>query len=252
MEDPAPRSGSSSFVWLVGASQLVGLASVVLTGVWMGHYRGGFAWDGSAQEFNLHPLCMVLGLVFLQGDAILVYRIFRNEPKRNVKMLHGIIHLLALILSIIGFVAVFDFHRTAKIPNMYSLHSWCGMATLILFCVQWVMGLMFFLFPVASSWLRAAYLPVHVFCGLVLLVMAIGSCLLGITEKLLFSIMPTYSAFVSEGVLANTLGILLICFGVLLGFLITREEYRRPPNPEEEALSVHFKTLTEGGSPSSP
>ncbi|XP_020509776.1 cytochrome b561 isoform X1 [Labrus bergylta] len=252
MEDPAPRSGSSSFVWLVGASQVVGLASVVLTGVWMGHYRGGFAWDGSAQEFNLHPLCMVLGLVFLQGDAILVYRIFRNEPKRNVKMLHGIIHLLALILSIIGFVAVFDFHRAAKIPNMYSLHSWCGMATLILFCVQWVMGLMFFLFPVASSWLRAAYLPVHVFCGLVLLVMAIGSCLLGITEKLLFSIMPTYSAFVSEGVLANTLGILLICFGVLLSFLITREEYRRPPNPEEEALSVHFKTLTEGGSPSSP
>ncbi|XP_065821253.1 cytochrome b561 isoform X2 [Labrus bergylta] len=219
MEDPAPRSGSSSFVWLVGASQVVGLASVVLTGVWMGHYRGGFAWDGSAQEFNLHPLCMVLGLVFLQGD---------------------------------GFVAVFDFHRAAKIPNMYSLHSWCGMATLILFCVQWVMGLMFFLFPVASSWLRAAYLPVHVFCGLVLLVMAIGSCLLGITEKLLFSIMPTYSAFVSEGVLANTLGILLICFGVLLSFLITREEYRRPPNPEEEALSVHFKTLTEGGSPSSP
>ncbi|KAM6966475.1 transmembrane ascorbate-dependent reductase CYB561 isoform 1-T1 [Tautogolabrus adspersus] len=252
MEDPAPRSGSSSFVWLVGASQVVGLASVVLTGVWMGHYRGGFAWDGSAQEFNLHPLCMVLGLVFLQGDAILVYRIFRNEPKRNVKMLHGIIHLLALILSIIGFVAVFDFHRTAKIPDMYSLHSWCGMATIILFCIQWVMGLVFFLFPVASAWLRAAYLPVHVFCGLVLLVMAIGSSLLGITEKLLFSIMPTYSEFVSEGVLANTLGILLICFGVLLGFLITREEYRRPPNPEEEALSVHFKTLTEGGSPNSP
>uniref|UniRef100_UPI0037E893A0 transmembrane ascorbate-dependent reductase CYB561 n=1 Tax=Semicossyphus pulcher TaxID=241346 RepID=UPI0037E893A0 len=252
MEDPAPRPGSSSFVWLVGASQVVGLASVVLTGVWMGHYRGGFAWDGSAQEFNVHPLCMVLGMVFLQGDAILVYRIFRNEAKRNVKVLHGIIHLLALILSIIGFVAVFDFHRAAKIPDMYSLHSWCGMATLVLFCIQWVMGLAFFLFPVASSWLRALYLPVHVFCGLALLVMAVGSSLLGITEKLLFSIMPTYSKFDPEGILANTLGILLITFGVLLGYLITREEYRRPPNPEEEALSVHFKTLTEGGSPSTP
>lgn len=69
MEEPAPSSGRSAFVWLVGASQVVGLASVVLTGVWMGHYRGGFAWDGTAQEFNLHPLCMVLGLVFLQGDG---------------------------------------------------------------------------------------------------------------------------------------------------------------------------------------
>lgn len=62
----------------------------------------------------------------------------------------------------------------------------------------------------------------------------------------------TYALFAPEGVLANVLGLLLVCFGVLLGYLITREEYRRPPNPEEEALSVHFKTLTEGGSPSSP
>ncbi|XP_045926808.1 transmembrane ascorbate-dependent reductase CYB561 isoform X1 [Micropterus dolomieu] len=252
MDESAPRPGRTMFAWLVGASQVLGLASVVLTGVWMGHYRGGFAWDGSAQEFNLHPLCMVLGMVFLQGDAILVYRVFRNEAKRNVKLLHGIIHLLALIMSIIGFVAVFDFHRTAKIPDMYSLHSWCGMATMVLFCIQWVMGLFFFLFPVASSWLRAMYLPIHVFCGLALLVMAIGSSLLGITEKLLFSIMPTYSKFASEGVLANVLGIVLVCFGVLLGYLITKEEYRRPPNPEEEALSVHFKTLTEGGSPTTP
>ncbi|XP_017292271.1 cytochrome b561 [Kryptolebias marmoratus] len=252
MDDLGPRHSGSVFVGLVGTSQVLGLVSVVLTGVWMGHYRGGFAWDGSAQEFNLHPLCMVLGLIFLQGDAILVYRVFRNEAKRNVKLLHGIIHLLALIISIVGIVAVFDFHRAAKIPDMYSLHSWCGMATLVLFCVQWVIGLLFFLVPGMSSWLRSMYLPVHVFCGLTLLVMAIGTSLLGITEKLLFSITSAYSQFAPEGVLANVLGILLVFYGGVLGYLITREEYRRPPNPEEESLSVHFKTLTEGGSPGSP
>lgn len=62
----------------------------------------------------------------------------------------------------------------------------------------------------------------------------------------------TYSQFIPEGVLANILGIVLVLFGVLLGYLITREEYRRPPNPEEESLSVHFKTLTEGQSPTTP
>ncbi|XP_028311570.1 transmembrane ascorbate-dependent reductase CYB561 isoform X2 [Gouania willdenowi] len=219
MDESSPRNGRTMFACLVGVSQVLGLASVVLTGVWLGQYRGGFAWDASPQEFNLHPLCMVLGLVFLQGD---------------------------------GFVAVFDVHRASKIPDMYSLHSWCGMATFILFCVQWVVGLMFFLFPVTSSWLRAAYLPIHVFCGLVLLVMCIGSCLTGITEKLLFTIAPTYSLFASEGVMANVLGILLVGYGVLLVYLVTKEEYRRPPNPEEESLSVHFKTLTEGESPTSP
>ncbi|KAK7939324.1 hypothetical protein WMY93_002650 [Mugilogobius chulae] len=195
---------------------------------------------------------MVLGLVFLQGDAILVYRVFRNESKRSAKLLHGIIHLLALIISIVGIVAVFDFHRASKIPDMYSLHSWCGLATILLFCIQWVLGLMFFLFPVASAWIRAMYLPLHVFCGVVLLVMSIGSCLLGITEKLLFSIMDTYSTRSPEGVLANSLGVVLVVFGILLIFIITKEEYRRPPNPEEEALSVHFKTLTEGASSPTP
>ncbi|XP_014834060.1 cytochrome b561-like [Poecilia latipinna] len=82
--------------------------------------------------------------------------------------------------------------------------------------------------------------------------MAIGTSLLGITEKLLFSITDTYSLFAPEGVLANMLGILLLFYGVLLVYLITREEYRRPPNPEEESLSVHFKNLTEGGVPSTP
>lgn len=69
MEESAPRRGRVTFGWLVGLSQVLGLVSVVLTGVWMGQYRGGFAWDGSAQQFNVHPLCMVLGLVFLQGDG---------------------------------------------------------------------------------------------------------------------------------------------------------------------------------------
>lgn len=62
----------------------------------------------------------------------------------------------------------------------------------------------------------------------------------------------TYSKFAAEGVLANMLGLLLVCFGVVVGYVVTKEDFRRPPNPEEEALSVHFKTLSEGEIPSSP
>ncbi|XP_056090665.1 transmembrane ascorbate-dependent reductase CYB561 [Rhinichthys klamathensis goyatoka] len=244
--------GLRTLPWYVVCSQVLGVTCVVITGVWMGHYRGGYAWDGSAQEFNVHPLCMVLGLVFLYGDAVLVYRVFRNETKRSVKILHALLHMMALIISIVGLVAAFDFHSSAKISHMYSLHSWCGMLTFVLFFLQWLLGLGFFLFPWASAQLRSWYLPLHVFFGLLLLAMSVGSCLLGITEKLLFSIMPTYSKFVAEGVLANILGLLLVCFGVVVGYVVTREDFRRPPNPEEEALSVHFKSLSEGEIPSSP
>ncbi|KAF3847052.1 hypothetical protein F7725_004130 [Dissostichus mawsoni] len=141
-----------------GGAQVLGLASVVLTAVWMGHYRGGFSWDGSSFQFNVHPLCMVLGLVFLQGDAILVYRVFRNEAKRNVKILHG--HPPARPRRQHRIVAVFDFHRAAKIPDMYSLHS-----------------------------LRHA----------------------------------DHRLILVQGVLANVLGLVLVLFGVVLCYLITRK-----------------------------
>ncbi|TRY96468.1 hypothetical protein DNTS_031523, partial [Danionella cerebrum] len=120
------------------------------------------------------------------------------------------------------------------------------------FDVQWILGMAFFLFPWASAPLRSCYLPLHVFFGLLLLAMSVASCLLGIIEKLLFSITSTYSEFTSEGILANVLGLLLVAFGVTVGYVVTKEDFRRPPNPEEEALSVHFKTLSEEEIPSSP
>lgn len=63
---------------------------------------------------------------------------------------------------------------------------------------------------------------------------------------------PTYSQFNPEGVLANILGLLLVLFAGIVSYVVTKEEYRRPPNPEEESLSVYFKTLTEGQAPTSP
>lgn len=239
-----------SLPWYVAAAQVLGLACVVITGVWMGHYRGGYAWDGTGNQFNVHPLCMVLGLVFLYADGILVYRVFRNNNKRSVKILHAVFHMMALAVSIIGMVAVFEFHASAKIPDMYSLHSWLGMLTFVLFFAQWLMGMSFFLFPGASAPLRSWYLSLHVFFGVALLVMSVASCLLGITEKLFFSILPTYSHFAAEGVLANVLGLLLVGFGVLVIYIVTKEDFKRPPNPEEESLSVYFKHLSEEPSPS--
>lgn len=54
--------------YYVAFSQLLGLTVVAVTGAWLGLYRGGIAWEGSLQ-FNVHPLCMVIGMIFLQGDG---------------------------------------------------------------------------------------------------------------------------------------------------------------------------------------
>lgn len=57
------------FILCVSAIQLLGITAMALVGVWMGKYRGGFAWDGSGLEFNYHPLCMVISLVFLYSEG---------------------------------------------------------------------------------------------------------------------------------------------------------------------------------------
>ncbi|XP_034611948.1 cytochrome b561 [Trachemys scripta elegans] len=251
MEDGLTRPASpAGLSWYMAASQLLGLTVIAMTGAWMGQYRGGIAWE-SVLQFNVHPLCMVIGMVFLQGDALLVYRVFRNETKRSAKILHGLLHAFALLIALVGVIAVFDYHRKKGFADMYSLHSWCGIAAFSLYFIQWLVGFSFFLFPGASFSLRSRYKPQHVFFGVFLLALSIATCLLGIKELLLFSIQATYSSFVPEGILANVLGLLLIVFGLVIGYILTRDEWKRPPLAEELALSMDFKTLTKGESPSS-
>ncbi|XP_045381904.1 LOW QUALITY PROTEIN: transmembrane ascorbate-dependent reductase CYB561 [Lemur catta] len=236
--------------YFVAFSQLLGLTVVAMTGAWLGLYRGGIAWESTLQ-FNVHPLCMVIGLVFLQGDALLVYRVFRKEAKRTTKVLHGVLHVFALIIALVGLVAVFDYHKKNGYADLYSLHSWCGILVFVLYFVQWIVGFSFFLFPGASFSLRSRYRPQHVFFGATIFLLSVGTALLGLKEALLFKLGADYSKFEPEGVLANTLGLLLVCFGGVVPYILTRAEWKRPSQAEEQALSMDFKTLTEGDSPSS-
>uniref|UniRef100_A0A8C5ISC9 Transmembrane ascorbate-dependent reductase CYB561 n=1 Tax=Junco hyemalis TaxID=40217 RepID=A0A8C5ISC9_JUNHY len=167
----------------------------------------------------------------------------------QLRVSHSHRHALCPAARPCGIIAVFESHRAKGIPDMYSLHSWCGMATFVLYLLQWFLGCGFFLFPGASFSLRGWYKPQHIFFGITLFILSITSCLLGITEMLLFNISDSYSHFVPEGILANTLGVLLVAFGLVVGYVLTREEWKRPPLAEELALSMDFKTLTEGESP---
>ena len=44
--------------------------AVVLMGIWMGHFRKGFAWSENPDlQFNWHPLLMTLGMIYLYGNG---------------------------------------------------------------------------------------------------------------------------------------------------------------------------------------
>ena len=73
-----------NFYLLVGIAEILGIICLVLVGIWMSHYRGGFAWDGSGKEFNYHPVFMIFGLVFLYGNGK-IFIVFLLQPTLSLK-----------------------------------------------------------------------------------------------------------------------------------------------------------------------
>ncbi|KAM6115116.1 lysosomal membrane ascorbate-dependent ferrireductase CYB561A3 [Pterocles gutturalis] len=211
----------------------LGFMCVVFVTTWCQYWRGGFALDGSTRTFNWHPVLMVTGLVVLYGAVALIYRLppTWSGPKLPWKVLHGALALAAFILAVLGLAAVFRFHNENGTPNMYSLHSWLGLATVLLFSCQWLAGFSAFLLPWAPAWLRALYKPIHVFFGSTILLLSVASCVSGINEKLFFSLKngtTDYKHLPPEAVYANTLGLLIVLFGVLVLAALARPSWKHP------------------------
>ncbi|CAL1675848.1 unnamed protein product [Lasius platythorax] len=240
IEESSQARSLEGFTPLLSLLEACGALLMILVAVWTICYRNGFSWKSNPQlEFNWHPLLMTIGLVFLYANAMLIYRTQRNVRKRRLKLIHAGMMLFIVLLTVIALVAAFDSHNLATpspIPNMYTLHSWVGLTTVILFCCQWVAGCVSFLFPGLQSPLRASYMPIHVYFGVAAFIGAITSCLLGLNEKAIFTLKEKYQTFVGEGILMNCIGLLFVSFGGLTVYLITQERYRRLPRPEDDVL----------------
>lgn len=71
----------------------------------------------------------------LKYAAIVSYKSlpFTKEVK---KLIHLVLHGIALVLGIVGICAAFKNHNESGIPNLYSLHSWLGLGIICLYAVQ--------------------------------------------------------------------------------------------------------------------
>ncbi|KAK7896073.1 hypothetical protein WMY93_021398 [Mugilogobius chulae] len=234
---------ASGFYFLYGLCLCLSLLCALFVVSWGLYWRGGFAWDGSQLHFNWHPVLMVSGLVILYGNSAVVYRLpFTWKQKKLIwKLVHAGMMFLALLLSGLGLSATFDFHRAFNIPHLYSVHSWVGISTVVLFSSQWLLGLAGFLLPCSPTWIRTSLKPVHIWMGKVILVFSLISCVSGINEKLLLTLngvsAALYNTLPVEAVFVNFLGILIVAFGLGVFGILSVKKWQRPEADPENHVN---------------
>ena len=92
-----------------------------------------------------------------------------------------------MFISFFGSIAAVYFHQKASITHFYSLHSWLGISTWLMFVTQFCSGFVAFLFPGASFSLRKMMMPYHRYFGIATFALASATCLTGINEKAIFA-----------------------------------------------------------------
>ncbi|KAI6174248.1 putative cytochrome b561 [Aphelenchoides besseyi] len=179
-------------IYIIG--HLFGLSALFWVGMWIDYDKSGFGFHERADlEFKFHPICMALSLVFLNGEAVMIYRGLRFWPKFVTKAIHAVLHTVCFVFMVLGLKAAWDYHdyhRTNGVitptPNALYPHSWVGLATASLYGVQFAGGIVAFYIPSTPMHVRAAFMPVHRSAGLLIFAFSLGAALMGTGEKAAF------------------------------------------------------------------
>ncbi|CAM8935753.1 unnamed protein product [Rhodiola kirilowii] len=185
-----------------------GIIAIVLMLVWLLHYGKGLNLNSNdpGRIFNVHPLLMFCGFIFVAGEAMMVYETVKaGRPMQ--KLIHIAFQLTALCLGIVGIYASFKFHKKIHLCHMSSLHAWIGMATFCLFLLQFLFGLSMLFNPRIEG---ERSLPWHVCFGRMLFYMAICTAVSGLMQKQVYLKLKSSP----ENTLINFIAIAILLFGI--------------------------------------
>lgn len=199
--------------------RILGVALCALVLIWNVHFRGGLALvsDDRSLIFNVHPVLMVIGLLVINGEAMLAYKNL-SGTKDFKKLVHLSLQFVAFFLSVFGLWVVWKNRFDVGKENFYSLHSWLGLLSLFLFGIQWAFGFVTFWYPGGSRNSRASLLPWHAYFGLYTYALSVATCVTGFLERATsLQKREIISRYSTEAILINSMGILTV---VLAGLVV--------------------------------
>ena len=189
-------------------SHILALLSVLVVIWWINFAAlggGGVSWTygESGRVFNWHPVLMITAFAFMTVATTIYRRPAQSSStgqdyRKLYKLVHGISWLVALLCGGIGVVAVFRSHNdpiSGYIANLYSMHSWFGIVTIVMYLFQFSVGVKFFALGAdrtfgndtnkASQWKerKQKVMNFHKLFGSCIYYMTSATILLGIMEK---------------------------------------------------------------------
>jgi len=230
------------FDFFVAISQFWGVCLVVLSGYYHGGFGPGLQWKeqgrGNFGNMNYHGVLMTYGFVFLQGEALLAFRLFRHETKIFSKVLHFFTHMLALAVIGTGIGAIVNSKNIGAQKHMYTFHSWIGVGLVACYGSQFIMGFVNFVFPRTSNMIRAAFMPFHRAFGAAIFGVSAAQVMSGEMEffRIKAPNQPCFETLLCprrEGIILNMTMVALVFYTASVLYLVLRSDYRREKTPEE-------------------
>ncbi|GMS80212.1 hypothetical protein PENTCL1PPCAC_2387 [Pristionchus entomophagus] len=164
-------------------NQFFGFCLVGIAGFFFNTLDKGFQWSengkGNFGNLNLHAMFMTTGLVFLQGEALVAYRMYRRDAKLISKFMHFILHSLAVGLAGLGLFSAIRHKETHNLDQFKTFHSWLGIAILGAYVVQYLFGLINFGLGIIPPKTRASFLPLHRIFGCLIFGVTSAQALIG-------------------------------------------------------------------------
>jgi len=163
--------------------------------LWIYRAEGGFGFT-EASVFGWHALLMSIFVVFFTQEAILSYYAsllscpcFEKKTSRTTNQYSHIgYHTIGIVFAMIGITAIVYYKNLSPQPvtfpffATFSPHSWVGIAVLILWALQVVVGIYVFVKRDLSPKSRIQLSKLHKFLGKAIYIAGLATCALGLQD----------------------------------------------------------------------
>jgi len=242
-----PNQSLVYFDFIVSLSQISGIGMLGLAAYVFGTNKGGLQWNRSnaydahsnAGNLNFHGLLMTTGLVFLQGEALLAFRLYRHEAKSVVAFLHMLFYVLSMGFGVGGIWAILMQKNLVSDQGTHfaSSHAWIGLIVLVGHVLHTMIGTLLYVFPGASADLKKMIEPGQRAFGITLFLANVGQLLTGILQYANAGFdddcPKTMSCPKRMDLLLNVSAVFTVAYAICVIFLLKQQKWR-PDQPEAE------------------